>query len=77
MKPAYALSYLLLSFALLCTSSPTRAQELTVRGPHPRLFFTAERIAKLKERIKTEPTTAEAWAKILADPKTIEELCLA
>jgi len=39
--------------------------------------LTNERIDELKERIKIEPTTAEAWAKILADPKTMEDFCLA
>jgi oligo-alginate lyase len=68
---------ILLCVSLLGSVSPLSAQEPQPRGPHPRLFFTAERIAKLQERIKTEPTTAEAWAKILADPKTIEELSLA
>lgn len=71
------ISLVLIGIALASTSYPSSAQELEVRGPHPRLFLTAERIAKLQERIKTEPTTAEACAKILADPKTIEELCLA
>lgn len=67
----------LIGIHLTCTSNPSSAQEFEVRGPHPRLFFTAERIANLRKRIQTEPTTAEAWAKIVADPKTIEELCLA
>ena len=43
-----------------CAGSPLSAQEIKPRGQHPRLFFTPERIAKLKERIKTEPTTANA-----------------
>lgn len=53
------------------------AQELQVRGQHPRLFFTSERIENLRERVKTEPDTAEALSRILADPKSIQELSLA
>lgn len=67
----------MLSFVLACGAPPVGAQELQVRGQHPRLFFTAERVESLRERIKTEPDTAQAWAKILADPKSIEELSLA
>ncbi len=74
LKPSF---FIIISILLGSTNDFSRAQEYEIRGQHPRLFFTAERIEKLRERIKTEPTTAEAWAKILAAPKTIEELCLA
>jgi hypothetical protein len=67
---------LLVGVAVACVCDPSSARDYEVRGPHPRLFFTADRIAALQERIQTEPTTAESWAKILAEPKTIEELCL-
>jgi len=59
------------------TVSALNGQELKSRGGHPRLFFTPEVIAKLKERIKTEPAAANAWTRILADPKSIQELSLA
>lgn len=36
------------------------------RGPHPRLFYTNERIAELKQRIAAEPAVAAAWKSILA-----------
>ena len=62
---------------LACAVSPLNGQEIKHRGQHPRLFFTPEVIAKLKERIKTEPTTAQAWSDMLANAKTIEELSLA
>ena len=64
------------SFWLVAVSS-LNAQELRIRGPHPRLFFTPERIANLQARIQTEPTTATAWSNLLANPKSIEELSLA
>ena len=67
----------LLSILLACVNPPLNAQEFQARGQHPRPFFTPEVIAKLKERIKTEPATAEAWTKLLADPKSIQELSLA
>ncbi len=67
----------LLSILLACVNPPLNAQEFQARGQHPRLFFTPEVIAKLKERIKTEPATAEAWTKLLADPRSIQELSLA
>lgn len=60
---------------LIC--SPARGGEFQARGPHPRLFFTPERIANLRERMKSEPATGTAVAKILADPKSIQELSLA
>ena len=69
--------FVLLSVVLACAVSPLSGQEINARGQHPRLFFTAEVIEKLKERIKTEPTTAKAWSNILADAKSIEELSLA
>lgn len=43
------------------------AADLTPRGGHPRLFFTAERVAALKERIHQEASSADAWTRILAD----------
>ena len=60
-----------------CAVSPLNGQDLKPRGQHPRLFFTPEVIAKLKERIKTEPTTAQAWSAMLANAKSIEEFSLA
>ena len=57
--------------------SPLNGQELKPRGPHPRLFFTPDRIANLQARIQTEPTTAIAWSNLLAGAKSIEELSLA
>jgi hypothetical protein len=69
--------FVLLSIFLAGACSPLNAQEIKVRGQHPRLFFTPEAVAKLQERIKTEPTTAKAWTKILADPQSIQELSLA
>jgi hypothetical protein len=62
---------------LACVVSSLNGQDLKPRGQHPRLFFTPEVIAKLKERIKTEPTTAQAWSDMLANAKTVEELSLA
>jgi hypothetical protein len=41
------------------------------------LFFTPDRIAELRERMKSEPATAAAVAKVLAEPKSIQELSLA
>ena len=67
----------LLGLFLACGSTPSNAQEIKSRGEHPRLFFTPEVIAKLKERIKTEPTTAQAWSAMLANAKSIEEFSLA
>ena len=66
----------LLGLFLACGSTPSNAQEIKGRGQHPRLFFTPEVIAKLQERIKTEPTTAQAWSDMLANAKTIKELSL-
>ncbi|PTY04977.1 hypothetical protein DB347_20005 [Opitutaceae bacterium EW11] len=40
--------------------------EIVARGAHPRLFYTAERMAALKERIQREPGTAQAWEAIRA-----------
>ena len=40
--------------------------DLQPRGEHPRLFFTADRIAALKQRIAQEKTAADSWAAILA-----------
>ncbi len=62
---------------LACAGLPMSAQEIKVRGPHPRLFFTPERTAQLQERIPTEPTTANAWSNLLAGAESIEELSLA
>lgn len=79
-KPSKMINRLLLAFVLLSpgwAAPPLVAQDIQVRGEHPRLFFTSERIADLRGRIKTEPKTAEAVAKILADPKSIQELSLA
>lgn len=69
----------LVLFAVFLVSGapPLVARDFEVRGQHPRLFFTSDRIADLRERVKTEPETAEALAKILADPKSIRELSLA
>lgn len=66
----------LISTFLACSALPMNAQDIKVRGQHPRLFFTAERIRTLKERIKTEPTTANAWSNLLEGAKSIEELSL-
>ena len=70
-------TFVLLGLFLACGGSRSNAQEIKGRGQHPRLFFTPEVIAKLKERIKTEPTTAKAWSNMLANAKSIEELSLA
>jgi len=68
---------LVVSSFLAWDASAAAAPELQVRGPHPRLFFTSERIANLQEMIRTEPETAKAVSGILADPKSIDELSLA
>jgi hypothetical protein len=36
-----------------------------LRGGHPYLFFTADDVARLKERIEKEKSAAEGWSKIL------------
>jgi len=73
----WRLFFVMFGVFLAWSDSELSAQEIKVRGQHPRLFFTAERIAQLQERIKTEPASAKAWSKILADPKSIEDLSLA
>jgi len=55
----------LLCFALILPFT-LGAQTLAPRGEHPRLFFTAARIAQLKERIAADKSSAEAWARILS-----------
>lgn len=57
---------LLIGTFLACAVSPLNGQDLTPRGEHPRPFFTPERIANSKARMKTEPGAANA--------KSIEEL---
>lgn len=49
-----------------CVASAAAGQGIMPRGEHPRLFFTADQIAKLQERIKTEPSSATAWSNLLA-----------
>src|SRR4051812_6241681 len=55
---------------------------------HPRLFFTSERIAALKQRLAVEKSSADAWATMLATAnqalekpgnaaRSLEELSLA
>lgn len=51
---------------LLAVATGARAEPLTPRGGHPRLFFTAARIEALKARIGREPPTARAWAALHA-----------
>ncbi len=38
---------------------------LKVKGAHPRLFFTDDQIATLKERIKSEPAITASWSDLL------------
>ena len=58
MKPLF---FVLLSTFLAGAGSLMSAQEIKARSQHPRLFFTAERIAQLQERIKTEPSQRRRW----------------
>ena len=67
----------LISAFLGCVVSPLNGQDLNPRGEHPRLFFTPERIANLKARMKTEPGTPNAVSHLVANAKSIEELSLA
>ncbi len=54
---------LALGFVGVCGA---RAETLVVRGGHPRVFYTAERVAALKQRIQQEKSSADAWTAILA-----------
>lgn len=55
----------LLLFVLLL-SGVVQAAPLQPRGSHPRLFFTAERLAALQARLAQEPTSAAAWTALRA-----------
>ncbi len=52
----------------LAATASLSAQSTTpvLRGAHPYLFFTADRIAKLKDRIAHEKSSADSWTMILA-----------
>lgn len=43
-----------------------RAEEIAVRGPHPRVFYTAERVAELKQRLPQEKSSTESWNAVVA-----------
>lgn len=66
-----------LLLASLCVQPFTgRAAEapLVRRGGHPYLFFTAEQIAGVKQRIQREPALADAWARVLTNAsRTVEQ----
>ncbi len=60
--------WLLLWVVAICTHAQTMqggGESLQLRGAHPYLFFTAEDVARLKERIEKEKSATEAWSKIL------------
>jgi oligo-alginate lyase len=51
---------------LVAPAASSSASLVTPRPDHPRLFFTADRIARLKDRITREKSAADAWSAILA-----------
>lgn len=55
-----------LLFVALVLPGVLFAQALAPRGAHPRLYFTAERVAQLKQRVAGEKSSADAYAAILA-----------
>ncbi len=57
-------------FVLLASAA---AQPLTPRADHPRLFFTAEKIAELHSRVAAEKSSADSWAAILATANSVLE----
>ena len=63
---------------LLFATAAWGADELTPRGPHPRLFYTPERVAALQARL-TAGADAAAWSNVLAQAATgdLDALCLA
>lgn len=46
-------------------SASAAAQSLAPRAKHPRLFYTAEKIAQLKERMTGEKPAVDSWTAIL------------
>jgi hypothetical protein len=56
----------LLLASLLTARAGAAGDALVRRGGHPYLFFTADNVARLKERVQKEPALAEAWAGVLA-----------
>jgi hypothetical protein len=69
MKLALATGAFCLAFGPVLNAEPTGQggeQALIRRGTHPYLFFTAEHVARLKERIHKEQPLADSWAGVLA-----------
>jgi oligo-alginate lyase len=56
----------LISACFAWVESMAAGQGMKARGEHPCLFFTADQVAKLQERIKAEPSSATAWSNLLA-----------
>ena len=58
--------FLALTALLLSIAATTQAKNITHKpAEHPRLFYTAEKIAQLHQRLKTDDTLKEAWHKQL------------
>ena len=49
------------------------ADELARRSAHPYLTYSDANIARLQDRVRNEPTIAEAWAKMLANANRMME----
>jgi hypothetical protein len=72
-------AWLLIWTVVVCANAQTAAQDvsdkLQPRNSHPYLFFTADDIARLKDRIEKDKPAEEAWSKILAGAtRAVEQL---
>ena len=63
---------------LLLATAAWGGDELTPRGPHPRLFYTPERVAALQARLNAGEESA-AWSNVLGQAAAgdLDALCLA